>query len=129
MILLRTEDPRQLLYRELGAGGKYSASQVTEFRFEHPQAEGGNIPLTQPELATLCEMCSNIAYGRNLEVMRSYPEKSWGREQARCLEQKLIPSGLLEIDPDAQSNSVYRLSEMARRGRYVAVVDERKGSD
>lgn len=126
MIELKSNDPRELKHRQLGIGGKYDASQVKEFRFEHPKLKKGRVALTESELSALCEMSSSTVYGRDLKNMRDSPPGSWGQDKARMLEEKLIPSGLLENEPTDHSDTVYRLSEMARTGEYVAVVDETK---
>lgn len=49
---------------------------------------------------------------------------SVGRDHARALEDTLIPLGLVEPDPEGYAPTVYQLSLKAKRGEYIAVVED-----
>ncbi len=130
MIQVASDNPRDLLNEYFGIGREYDTSQVREFWFEHSLVPGGRIPLTEYDFWALRDifgaMERNDLYARTLEYMKCGPHNSWGRQEAELIENKLVPAGLLEYERAEHSDKICRLTEMAMKGTYGAMVDESK---
>ena len=46
----------------------------------------------------------------------------WGKKKSESLTQKLIPSGLVILEPTTYSQTVYTPSDIAKSGTYIAVI-------
>ena len=117
MVELIADSPKELLYDRLDM----TYRDVSEFRFEHPSYEDPII-LTGSDLSTLCNMFDDSAHHRQLSYLESCPADSWGKKKSESLTQKLIPSGLVILEPTTYSQTVYTPSDIAKSGTYIAVI-------
>ena len=123
MIMRRS--PNKTFDRYVELGKREEPAKQPAFRFVHPDTKG-EIPLTDSELATLAEISNpdlSSDQFRDLETLKGYPAGSWGRDQVRIIEAKLVPLGLVVAKETEHYKSVCELSDMAKRGEFIVDLD------
>ncbi len=122
MRTLRSNSPDELYGLLLAVDRAYDPATIRKFV---PRDAGAGLPLTS--LGLECLIRATRGDAMDLAELRSHGPKSKGAEIAQCLETELIPLGLFERDPEAPSDTAYRLSIMARMGSYAAEIKGGRG--
>jgi hypothetical protein len=103
---------------------------VSHYRFEHNCLDNP-ILLTKNEASTLNDIAHAAIRNkeqpriRSLSYLKTLENRSIATWTIDAIEKKLISTGLLELEPNAEYNDIYRCSEMSRTGEYFAVLREK----
>tara|TARA_Y100000310_G_scaffold343416_1_gene450936 strand:- start:1215 stop:1655 length:441 start_codon:yes stop_codon:yes gene_type:complete len=126
--VLRSNDPRVLLKDYIDGDETYSREHVVEYRFVPDDTTKDIIKLSEDEVILLIEFWHGVDdHLKRYNWRERSGMESIFKEEANMMEMLMRRDvGLIELNQDHVDPDSYQISDLARNGKYEAVMDQNR---